>query len=210
MIYILQKLPKALEPTDINKAFNNFQLAPELSKRIQQINGLRDNFYKTVYDIEARPSNQLVTEIDWLPLFEYINSGPDLLEIGVKNANYPFNFRFSTVLSPSKEILINNGISTLTSDNEVAVTIEMLISRYSFSFTLLKTCSGHIHQLREAVKNHSKDQAGTLIKEIKERLKAAIIRIYKLWASEALILPGLKGRTGPPEFFPGFSIIIKR
>lgn len=95
-------------------------------------------------------------------------------------------------------------------DNEIAATMEVIISRYSFALTLLKSASGHIFQLREAVKNKNKEQATNLVKEIKERIRIGTMRVYKLWGSENLVLPGLKGRTGPAEFFPGFSLIMKK
>lgn len=92
----------------------------------------------------------------------------------------------------------------------MASTIEIIISRYSFAIGMLKSASGHILQFREALVNKAKDRAGLLMKEIYERLQSATVRIYKLWASEKLILPGLKGRAGPAEFFPGFAHIMKR
>jgi hypothetical protein len=60
------------------------------------------------------------------------------------------------------------------------------------------------------VRAKNKEQATVLIKEIKERVRIGTMRVYKLWGSESLVLPGLKGRTGPAEFFPGFSVIMKK
>ncbi len=75
---------------------------------------------------------------------------------------------------------------------------------------LLKSASGHIFQLREAAKTKNKEQTVTLVKEIKERIRLGTMRVYKLWGSENLVLPGLKGRAGSAEFFPGFSLVMKR
>jgi hypothetical protein len=97
-----------------------------------------------------------------------------------------------------------------TKDNEVAATIEIIISRYSFALTLLKSASGHIFQLREAAQNKNKEQVTNLVKEIKERIRIGTMRVYKLWGSENLLLPGLKNKTGPAEFFPGFSLVMKK
>lgn len=110
MIYVFQKLPHAYLPlVDLSKSFNNFSTNPEVSARIQRINKLRENFYMAVDQIEKKPMNQMVTDLDWMPLFEYLQSGPELLDTGVKNANFPFNFRYTSVLSPSKDITINDG-----------------------------------------------------------------------------------------------------
>lgn len=109
MIYTFVRLPKALDASDLSKSFNSFSLAPEIAKRLQQINMLRDKFYQTVANVEAKALNQVISEIDVFPMIEYLTAGPDLLEYAVKNANYPFSFRFTSVLSPSKEISINDG-----------------------------------------------------------------------------------------------------
>jgi hypothetical protein len=109
MIYVFVRLPKALDGSDLIKSFNSFSLAPEIAKRLVQINGLRDNFYKTVANVESKGINQVVSEIDVFPMIEYLSAGPDLIEFAVKNANYPLSFKFSSVLNPSKEIVINDG-----------------------------------------------------------------------------------------------------
>jgi len=98
----------------------------------------------------------------------------------------------------------------LTLDNEVAVTIEIIMSRYAYALTVLKSISGHLCQVREAIKNRSKDQVLNLSKDIMDRIRNATIRVYKMWGTENFILPGLKGRSGPAEFFPGFAKIMKR
>jgi len=113
MIYTFVRLPKALDGSDLSKSFNSFSLAPEIAKRLVQINQLRDNFYKTVANVESKALNQVVSEIDVIPMIEYISAGPDFLEYAVKNANYPFSFKYSSVLSPSKEITINDGSLSL-------------------------------------------------------------------------------------------------
>lgn len=55
---------------------------------------------------------------------------------------------------------------------------------------VLKSCSGHIFQFREAAKNKAKDQAITLSKDIIERIRNATIRVYKLWGVENLVIVG--------------------
>ena len=111
MIYIFPKLPKASMPLpDLSKCFNNFGTGPEVAQKIQYIQNLREKFYTNVDLMDKRVPNQFVGEWDWMPLFEYLQAGPELLELGVKVANFPFNFKYTSVLSPSKDILINDGI----------------------------------------------------------------------------------------------------
>lgn len=182
MIYCFPQLPKAIGPhPDLAKSFNNFGTGPQVAAKIQQLNGLRENFYNYVEVLEKAAPNQLIGELNWMPMFEYIHNGPDLLELGVKVANLPFNFRYACILSPSKDITINDN-------NEVACTIEMIMSRYSYAFAVLKSCSGHLYKFREAARSKANDQATALIKEIKERIKNAALRIYKMWGTENLIL----------------------
>ena len=70
----------------------------------------------------------------------------------------------------------------------MACSIEMIMSRYSYSFAILKSCSGHLYKFREASKAKANDQAATLIKDMMERIKNATVRIYKMWGTEAIIL----------------------
>lgn len=53
---------------------------------------------------------------------------------------------------------------------------------------VLKSCSGHIYQYREAARNKAKDQAIALSKDILERIRNATLRVYKLWGVENLVL----------------------
>lgn len=82
-------------------------------------------------------------------------------------------------------------------ENEVACTIEIIISRYSYVLAILKSCSGHLYKYREAARAKSTDQGLVLIKEMMERLKNALIRIYKMWGNEAVILVGYSDKARP-------------
>jgi hypothetical protein len=110
MIFTVSPLPKAVQPLpDLTNSFNSFTTGPQVATKIQQLNSLRENFYAYIDVLNKMAPNQLVSELNWMPMFEYIHNGPDLLELGVKVANLPFNFRYTSVLSPSKEIMINDG-----------------------------------------------------------------------------------------------------
>ena len=84
------------------------------------------------------------------------------------------------------------------------------MSRYAYAFAMLKSVSGHVFQLRQHIANKSKEQGLVLIGQIRERLQNATVRLYRLVAVESFVLQGLKGKAGPPEFFPGFANIFKR
>jgi hypothetical protein len=92
----------------------------------------------------------------------------------------------------------------------VAVSIEMIMSRYAYCLAILKSVSGHISQLRLHIANKAKDQGLLLIGQIRERLQNACVRTYRIASVEGILLQGLKGRTGPAEFFPGFANAIKK
>lgn len=115
MIYSFPALPKNLAPGyDVTKAFNNFSTPPDVSTRLARIAQLREQFWATVSQMEAKPPQQLTAEIDWMPMYEYISMGPDFLEIAVKHANFPLNFKHSSILNPQLPIVIDNGKFGLT------------------------------------------------------------------------------------------------
>lgn len=115
MIYIFPQIPKAMQPLpDLSKSFNSFGTGPEVAQKVQHINALRANFYNRVEGIDRTAPNQVIGELDWMPLFEYLHSGADLVELGVKVANFPFHFKYTSVLSPSKDITINDGTIKLS------------------------------------------------------------------------------------------------
>jgi hypothetical protein len=115
MIYTLPKVPKACQPlSDLSKAFNNFSTHPEVAQRVMMISSLRSTFYQNIEGIDKAGLNQMIRDFDHNPLFEYLNYGPDLLEMAVKNANFPFNFSYTSVLSPSKVCTVNDGRSGLS------------------------------------------------------------------------------------------------
>jgi hypothetical protein len=211
MIYSFPLLPKNLIPGyDLSKAFNNFSTPPDVSVKLQKIAGLREQFWSIVGQMEAKPAQQITAEIDWISMYEYITLGPDFLEISVKHSSYPLAFKHSSILNPSLPIVVDNGRFHIYSENEVAVTIEMIMSRYAYCLAMLKSVSGHVNLLRLHIANKAKDQGLVLVGQIRERLQNTCVRTYRIAAVEGILLQGLKGRTGPPEFFQGFANIIKK
>lgn len=108
MIYTFHNLIRA-QPVDLSKGFDSLQTSPEVAKQIQHINNLRDNFYTTFDQIQSRPLKEVDTSLDWMPLFEYLTNTVELLNLGVKKANYPLSLNYYSFASPSKTIGINNG-----------------------------------------------------------------------------------------------------
>ena len=68
------------------------------------------------------------------------------------------------------------------------MSIEILMSRYAYAFSVLKSCGGHICQLREEMRLKNKERCVLLIKDIVDRLRNATIRLYKLKESEMIVL----------------------
>jgi hypothetical protein len=54
------------------------------------ITGLRNHFFATMGSLTTKPLTEIVENIEWLDLLNYMNSTTDLLELGVKKANFPF------------------------------------------------------------------------------------------------------------------------
>jgi hypothetical protein len=93
MLYIFNQVPQA-QPADLSKSFDSLQTSPQISGKINQITQLRNNFFATLGQLTTKPMTEVVDEITWMPLMSYLNSGVDLLELGVKNANYPYVFNY--------------------------------------------------------------------------------------------------------------------
>jgi hypothetical protein len=92
-----------------------------------------------------------------LPLLTYLNDGPDLLELAVKEASYPIPFNFRPVSSGMNPIVEQMGnIKKLFIrfpyflDNEVGVCMEILFSRLLYVATLSRAASGWVSELRNA------------------------------------------------------------
>jgi hypothetical protein len=62
----------------------------------------------------SKPSTEIIDEINWMPLLSYLNTTPELLELGVKKANYPYVLNFQPLTNASQVVGTNNGtIKTL-------------------------------------------------------------------------------------------------
>lgn len=93
MLYIFNQVPQA-QPADLSKSFDSLQTSPDVSTKITQVTQLRNNFFATLGQLTTKPMTEVVDEINWMPLISYLNCGVDLLELGVKKANYPFVFNY--------------------------------------------------------------------------------------------------------------------
>lgn len=108
MIYIFNQVPQA-QPADLVKSFDSLQTSPETSSKINSITQLRNNFFATLGQLTTKPLTEVITEIPWMPLMNYLNSGVDLLELGVKQANYPYVFNYQPFTNSSQVVGANNG-----------------------------------------------------------------------------------------------------
>jgi hypothetical protein len=108
MLLTINGVPQA-QPADLIKSFDSLQTSPDIANRIAEITQLRNNFYAKLGQLTTKPLNEVISEIDWLPLMSYLNAGPDMLQMGVKNANYPFILNFQPFTSANKVVSANNG-----------------------------------------------------------------------------------------------------
>lgn len=108
MLFTFNAVPQA-QPADLTKSFDSLQTSPQISAQIQEITNLRNNFYANLGQLTTKPLNEQVDDIQWMPLMAYLNKGPDLLEFGVKKANYPFTLNFQPFTDSSKVVNGGNG-----------------------------------------------------------------------------------------------------
>jgi len=108
MLLTINGVPQA-QPADLIKSFDSLQTSPDIASKINEITQLRNNFYGKLGQLTTKPLNEVIQEIDWLPMMSYLNNGADLLKLGVKNANYPFCLNFQPFTFASKVVTANNG-----------------------------------------------------------------------------------------------------
>jgi hypothetical protein len=65
--------------------------------------------------------------------------------------------------------------------------MELIFTRYCYALGFLKSCSGHINELRKAKVEKNVVRSGEILKVVMERLSNAAIRILKLKDQEKLI-----------------------
>ena len=108
MLFVFSQVPQA-QPADLVKSFDSLQTSPQDAAKIQQITQLRNNFFATLGQLTTNPLTEVVTEVNWMPLMNYLNMGVDLLELGVKKANYPFVFNYQTFTNTKQVVGVNAG-----------------------------------------------------------------------------------------------------
>ena len=108
MLLIFHGVPQA-QPADLSKSFDSLQTTPDISAKIAEVTRLRNNFYATMGQITTKPLKEIVSDLEWLPLISYLNVGPDLMDIGVKKANYPFIFNYQPFTFAERVVTANNG-----------------------------------------------------------------------------------------------------
>jgi len=95
MYYTFTKFPQS-QPLDLTKCFDALQTNPQTAQKVGQINQNRMNFYSTIGKLAGSPFTEEQKWFDWMPLLQYLNDGPDLLNHMVKEANYPAVMSFTT------------------------------------------------------------------------------------------------------------------
>jgi len=199
MLYVPSNLPKS-EPCDFTQTYNPTTCPPAIAQNLQEIMGLRSNFYTTFANVQQSGDHEMIDNIDWFPLLTYLNKGAELLEYS-QQANYPFPIQWESGAYPGSWHTVND-------DNEVSATTEILFSRITCALGLLKSTRGHITALRSAVNTNNSNRAKEVITLFMERLLFACVRMYKLNFSSNFIYPGLKNRPGPLECARDYSLSI--
>ena len=80
MIFIPSRLPKS-EPTDFSKTYDPMMCNPETAKTLQRAGDLRNQFYFYFEGVHGKGSHEIVENCDKDSLLNYLNCGPDLVNI---------------------------------------------------------------------------------------------------------------------------------
>ena len=190
MLYVPENLPKS-QPCDFSQTYNPTTCPPAIAQNLKNVEGLRNNFYNTFHNIQTAGEHEMIDQLDWFPLLEYMNKSSDLLEYS-QQANFPFPIQWESGAFPG-------SWHTVGDDNEVSATTEILFSRLTCASGLMRSCRGHICALRQAINTSNNNRAKEVIGQFMERLLFACVRMYKLNYSSNYIYPGLKNRPGPLE-----------
>lgn len=100
MILTFTKIPKS-QPCDLSKSFDPMQTTPDVATKIGELNTNRNKFYGEVNKATQAPLEEIQDGLDWMSMLAYLNSGPDLLEIAVKRANYPIVLSYMPMTVPT-------------------------------------------------------------------------------------------------------------
>lgn len=97
------------QPVDLTKCFS-VQTNPQTAAKIAEINKRRHNFYTQCSALVRSDLKQPNDAFDWLSLLTYLNDGVDLLEMSVKEANYPIPFSYRPLTKKMESVGEQQGI----------------------------------------------------------------------------------------------------
>lgn len=107
MILTFTRIPQS-QPCDLSTAFDPMQTTPDVASKIGQINENRNKFYSESSKAIRAPLHEIQDGLDWMSMLQYLNNGPDLLDIAVKKANYPLVFKYIPITT-DMPIVSQNG-----------------------------------------------------------------------------------------------------
>jgi len=181
MLYVPEMLPKS-QHCDFAQTYNPATCPPQTAQMLKNLQDLRGNFYNTFSNIQNSGEHEMIDQLDWFPLLEYLNQTTFLLEYS-QQANFPFPIQWESGAFPGSWHSVND-------DNEVSATTEILFSRITCAMGLLRSTRGHISALRASISTNNPARANELIGQFMERLLFSCVRIYKLNYSSGFIYPG--------------------
>lgn len=88
MIYTFTKIPQS-QPYDLTKAFDSMQTTPDTATKVGELTISRNSFYAEASKAIRAPLTEVQDSLDWMVMMQYLNNGPDMLELLVKQGNYP-------------------------------------------------------------------------------------------------------------------------
>ena len=93
MFFTFLALPQG-NPVNITTSFDALSTSPETQTKITNISNMRNSFYAGLAELTSKPLNDTVPEFPALNYMPYLQAEVDLMEIAVKQANYPLNFSY--------------------------------------------------------------------------------------------------------------------
>jgi hypothetical protein len=182
MYLIPTDLPIGLN-NDISPAFSQTPLSEEEKRYCVNLNEQRKKFYLFFQNMMSSRHREI--DMKTLQMLKsYLFNTYDIMETACTKGSNPMGPQFHSCLS----LDVNNF--QVVEDNEVATTIEIILSRYTYSFGLLASLQQDYLELATYKGNF--EQLSTRIKRMLTTVEDACVRMAKLFYLKDLLWSSLE------------------
>jgi len=186
-MYLIPKdLPLAVNP-ELTPAFAQTPLSQEEKRYALNLNEQRKKFYYFFFN-NMNSSHRTITEKNLSMLKSYLFNTFDIMETVCTKGSSPLGPTFHSCLSH------NLGNFQVVEDNEIATSIEIIMSRYCYSFGLLASLQQDYNELMMYKGNF--EELSKRIKHMLATVEDACLRMAKLFYLKDILWSSLEKVNG--------------